>query len=184
MTPSKATGARPSPKQQPVAAGSAPRLTRAPVTSPGRATVTPDDLDREQLEQLHAATLRASDSCFELKKLCATVLVPTATLISVFTDERVNIAMFVAAALVVTGFWIADSFSYYYQRKLRAAMRVIWLRRGARLEPPYVDVPAPLRVSWWRAGLNTSMVFYLILGLILAVGFALLQAGWIGEGSG
>ena len=64
------------------------------------------------------------------------------------------------------------------------AMRAIWLRRAARLEPPYADVPGPLNVTWLRAGFNTSMVFYLILGLIVALGFTLLQVGWIGQGSG
>src|SRR5436190_23927590 len=45
--------------------------------------ISPDDLDKDQLDQLHAATLKASDSCFEIKKLCATVLVPTANLVSI-----------------------------------------------------------------------------------------------------
>jgi hypothetical protein len=61
--------------------------------SPGTSA---DELDREQIEQLHAATLKASDSCFELKKLCATVLVPTATVVAVFTDKRLNEAVFIA----------------------------------------------------------------------------------------
>jgi hypothetical protein len=66
--------------------------------------VTADDLDRVQLDQLHVATLKASDSCFELKKLCATILVPTISLVAVFTDKRLNLAVFVAGVLLVGGF--------------------------------------------------------------------------------
>lgn len=32
------------------------------------AIATPDELDKMMIEQLHAATLKASDACFELKK--------------------------------------------------------------------------------------------------------------------
>ena len=74
-----------------------PRKSAAPVVAAVQrdvvSAVTADDLDREQLDQLHTATVKASDSCFELKKPCATVLVPTVTLVAVFTDKRLNQAV-------------------------------------------------------------------------------------------
>jgi hypothetical protein len=147
----------------------------------GVAVVSADDLDREQIEQLHAATLKASDSCFELKKLCATVLVPIATLVSVFTDKRLNDAVFLAAMLVVAAFWLADAVGYFYQRKLRAAMTAIWVRRAARCPEGYDHVPAPAKVGPLAAAFNTSMIYYLILAALLGGAFLFFKLGIFGS---
>ena len=144
--------------------------------------VTPDELDKEQLAQLHAATLRASDSCFELKKLCATVLVPTGVLVSVFTDTKLNAAVFGAGLLVITAFWLADAVGYFYQRKLRYRMSVIWERRAARCAEGYNYVPMPRKVGPLRAAFNTSMLYYLILAMVMLVGLALLATGVLNDG--
>lgn len=55
---------------------------------------TADELDKELLGQLHNATLKASDTCFEIKKLCATVVVPTGTLVVLLSGGRLNLAVF------------------------------------------------------------------------------------------
>lgn len=96
---------------------------------------------------MHAATLKASDSCFELKRLCATVLVPIATLVSVFTDKRLNDAVFMSAVLVIVAFWLADAVGYFHQRKLREAMTAVWVRRAARCPERYDHVPVPEKVG-------------------------------------
>lgn len=142
-------------------------------------TPTPDDLDKEQLDQLHAATLKASDSCFELKKLCATVLVPAGTLVSVFTDKRLNSAVFVAGLLIITTFWLADAVGYYYQRKLRSVMKEIWERRAARCTEGYNHVPRGKKVNWLHAAINTSMIYYLILAMVLGITFTAYSSGLI-----
>jgi hypothetical protein len=126
-----------------------------------------DALDKEQLEQLHAATLKAADSCFELKKLCATVLIPTGTLVSILSQNRLNPAVFVAGLLVITAFWLADSVAYYYQRKLRSAMTPIWQRRAQRLDTGYAHVPQTEAVRPLKAAFNSSMWFYGILAVIV-----------------
>lgn len=144
------------------------RRTLADVGGNGAGTaVSADDLDRAQIEQLHATTLKASDSCFELKKLCATVLVPAATLASVLTDKRFNETVFMAGLLVIVAFWLADAVGYFYQRKLRAAMTVIWVRRAARCSEPYDHVPTPAKVGPIGAAFNSSMIYYLILAILL-----------------
>jgi hypothetical protein len=145
--------------------------------SPGTSA---DELDREQIEQLHAATLKASDSCFELKKLCATVLVPTATVVAVFTDKRLNEAVFIAGLLVIVAFWLADAVGYFYQRKLRVAMTAIWARRAARCSERYDHVPAPAQVGPVRAAFNSSMIYYLILATLVGMAFAFFKMGFIG----
>jgi hypothetical protein len=134
--------------------------------------VTADDLDKELLDQLHAATLKASDSCFELKKLCATVLVPTGTLVALFSDRRLSVAVFVSGLLVISFFWTADAVGYYYQRRLRAAMDVIWRRRAERCQEPWTP-PNTTLVSPIRAAFNGSMMFYALLAIPVLIALVL-----------
>lgn len=166
-----------------VGAGVAAVLTRpakaAPVAAPD--AVSADELDKEQIAQLHAATIKASDSCFELKKLCATILVPAATLVSVFTDKRLDDAVFLAGLLVIVAFWLADAVGYFYQRKLRNAMTDLWVRRAARCREPYDHVPPPAKVGPLRAAFNSSMVYYLILAVLLGGAFLFFKTGVIGS---
>ncbi|MEU1965883.1 hypothetical protein ABZ541_19430 [Micromonospora sediminicola] len=124
--------------------------------------VRADDLDKELIDQLHAATLKASDSCFEMKKLCATVLIPTGTLVALFSGRRLTTAVFVSGLLVIGFFWLADAVGYYYQRRLRAAMDVIWRRRAERCEEGWMP-PNTSAASPFRAAFNGSMTFYALL---------------------
>ncbi|MFK0243533.1 hypothetical protein ACIQUM_02455 [Amycolatopsis azurea] len=148
---------------------------------------TADALDKEQLDQLHAATLKAADSCFELKKLCATVLVPAGVLVATFSDKKLNPAVFVAGFMVIAAFWIADAFSFYYQRRLRVLMKKIWIRRAERCEEGYDYVQNVDGAGWFRAAFNSSMIYYLILAAMVgaalsAYAFGLLETGSAGSG--
>ncbi|MEV5170468.1 hypothetical protein AB0L10_05085 [Streptomyces flaveolus] len=143
---------------------------------------TADDLDKEQLNQLHAATLKASEACLELKKLCALILIPVGTIITSFGDKRPGPSLFVAGLMVIAAFWIADSFSYFYQRKIRGAMAVIWKRRARRCqigENPPPPVPTSGAVPVWRAAFNASMAYYAILGALFALASWAYAVGWL-----
>ncbi len=134
-------------------------LLEAELSSIGR--VDADKLDELQIDQLHAATLKASDSCFEMKKLCATALVAVGSLIAVFSDKRVSDAVFIAGLAVIASFWLADSVGYYYQRKLRAKMGEI-IARQAAADPGYAYDP-PAAYNAFRSAFNGSMIYYLLL---------------------
>ena len=125
--------------------------------------------------------MKASDSCFELKKLCATVLVPTKTRAAVFTDKKLNLAVFVAGLLVRGAFWLADSVGYFYQRRLRVAMTGIWERRAKRCPEGYNHIPRPSKVGPMGAAFNTSMTYYLILGLLIGAALLLFELKVIGS---
>lgn len=140
---------------------------------------TADELDKELLAQLHAATLKAADSCFEIKKLCATVVIPTGTLVALLSDRRLNIAAFISTLLVVAFFWIADANGYYYQRKLRARMVAVWHDRAQRLKNGWRNAPDDRTVSAIRAAFNDSQWFYAILAAPILIGLALYLAGVI-----
>lgn len=132
---------------------------------------TEDDLDKDQLDQLHAATLKAAEACFEIKKLCATVLVPTATLVALLSDRILNPALFLSALAVIVVFWMADSVAFYYQRKLRNSMAEIWARRASRCNYSHIPVAKPLRPI--RALFHGSMSYYFALILIVSIAFGL-----------
>ncbi|WP_329138139.1 hypothetical protein [Streptomyces sp. NBC_00670] len=140
---------------------------------------TADDLDKDQLDQLHAATLKASEACLELKKLCALILVPVGTIITSFGDKKPGASLFTAGFLVIAAFWIADSFSYFYQRKLRALMVPIWARRAERCPEENVKIPETEAVGRLRAAFNASMAYYLVLGLLFALAAWAYAVGWL-----
>lgn len=153
-------------------------VREAEPAEPDTTKTTADDLDKELLGQLHAATLKASDSCFELKKLCATVLIPTGTLVALFSERRLGPAVFVAGFLVIVFFWLADAVGYYYQRKLRVAMGAIWLRRSERCDETWTP-PSTASTSPIRAAFNGSMYFYLLLTIPVLAGLLLYAMGII-----
>lgn len=155
-------------------------MAGAPASSPDNGRPTHDELDREQLSQLHAATLKIAESCFELKKLCATVLVPLATLLSIFTDRQLNSAVFMAPIGVIVAFWMADSVGYLYQSRLRARMAKIWQRRADRCYDPYHHVPEDAAVSVLRAAFNPSMIYYLALLVLMAAALVFFVIGVAG----
>lgn len=163
--------------------------TSAPEDSPASSghvqtdSVKADELDKDLLGQLHAATLKASDSCFEIKKLCAAVLVPAGTLVSIFTDKKLDASVFSAGLLIVLSFWLADSVGYYYQRKLRDAMSVIWKRRADRCSEVW-DPPGARHISPVRAAFNGSMMFYALLATPILLGLGLFATGVISSSSG
>ncbi|MFJ3668032.1 hypothetical protein ACIPSE_16430 [Streptomyces sp. NPDC090106] len=140
---------------------------------------TKDELDKDQLDQLHAATVKASEACLELKKLCALIVVPVGAVVASFGDKKPGPSLFVAGLMVILGFWIADSFSYYYQRKLRGAMIPIWQRRADNCLDAYSFVPTSGAVKPWRAAFNASMAYYLVLAVLVAIGAWAYSVGWL-----
>ncbi|MGW4370044.1 hypothetical protein ACWEKT_30805 [Nocardia takedensis] len=156
---------RPAPPSPPPTAPATPPPTAEPAESQH------DAIDLEQLEQLHKATLSASDSCFELKKICASVLVPTGSLIVIANDKKLTPIVFIAGLAIVVAFWLADSVGYFYQRKLRSAMTPIWTRLAQRSSYPVSDLPKTTTVTWVGAAFNASMLYYSILSGLVIIGF-------------
>lgn len=133
--------------------------------------MTQEELDTQSINQLHAVVLEMSKSCFELKKLCATVLGTSITLIASFTKQSLDPSLFVGATLVIAFFWIADAQSYYYQEKVRIRMKelqdgILSRSSGLRLLDGVgmpISVQRSTRPHWNRvvhSAFNWSMTFY------------------------
>ncbi|HEX6095136.1 MAG TPA: hypothetical protein VF432_02340 [Thermoanaerobaculia bacterium] len=151
---------------------------------------TRDKLDEAQIEQLHKAVTQFGANCFELKKLCVTVVFAAATLLATLTGKQLDAAFFVGALIAIVVFWLLDAQSYYYQEKLRARMKKLAEGIGARhalIE--YTDgVGMPLseaRENRSPSGraihalFNWSMFFYMVLGCVVAILLALYLGGII-----
>ena len=149
-----------------------------------------DKLDETNIEQLHQAVVQFGANCFELKKLCVTVVFAAATLLSTFTNKHLDVAFFVASLITVAAFWLLDAQSYYYQDKLRSRMKKLAERIAVRRHlPDYVDgVGMPLsetrenRTTARRVAValfNWSMSFYGALGVIVLILLILYILGFI-----
>ena len=148
--------------------------------------MTQDDLDQQSITQLHSVVVELSKNCFELKKLCATVLGSSLTLLAAFTAQRIDVVFFAGSAVIIVFFWMADAQSYYYQEKIRIRMKAL---QSAMLERSAANLifdgvgmpvsatrqssPTPQRVV--HAIFNWSMTFYfglLIIDLIVLLSYA------------
>lgn len=160
-----------------------------PARAEGDFALSADDLDKEQIEQLHAATLQVSGNCFELKKLCATVLIAAATLLVTLSQKELDHALFVGGLIVVVVFWTADAQSYYVQAKLRARMKDLQKARAQRLTQlknysaegvglPIEDQPN-LRLRVLHSFFNASMLYYFLITLVLSLAWTAYDLRWI-----
>lgn len=133
-----------------------------------QATKTNDVIDWKIVDQLHDATLKISNDCFEYKKLCVAVVAGVIALMVKFGSADNLEFVFAVCGLVCLGFWFSDSTAYFYQRSLRrrmtAKLNKIAARNGAALEE---NIETP---TMWASIFNRSMSLYFVL---LAVIFML-----------
>lgn len=133
-----------------------------------------DEIDKLNIDQLHKALLQISNNCFEIKKLCITVLVSSLVFITTFTSKKINSSIFIGAATVILFFWLLDSQSYFIQEKIRESMKDILKQVVARHDKSIVvnGVGLPLNENrnsetrLIRSLFNSSMNFYYLLMLL------------------
>lgn len=135
--------------------------------SENQAAKTNDVIDWKIVDQLHDATLKISNDCFEYKKLCVAVVAGVIALMVKFGSEDNLEFVFAVCGLVCLGFWFSDSTAYFYQRSLRRRMtekiNKIAERNGAALEE---NIEAP---EMWSSMFNRSMSLYFVLLAVILV---------------
>ncbi|MGI2897052.1 hypothetical protein [Vibrio alginolyticus] len=137
-----------------------------------------DEMDWAEVDQLHEATLKISQNCFEFKKLCVAVTGIAAVALGKLTSNTLDPSYFVVPFLVAFGFWIADFTAYYYQRVTRKRMN-IRLQAIASRNQLSTDNISIVNVSWGNAMFNLSMSLYFVLMSLSVVGFILFSQGRI-----
>ena len=89
-----------------------------------------DELDQENYRQLHNVVLNFSNNSIEIKKMCITALIAVPTILfSFLTKSDINhdlvVTMCKVLMIIITLFYLIDSYTYYYQSKLRENMKSI-----------------------------------------------------------
>lgn len=133
-----------------------------------------DELDWTLVNQYHAAVLQISQKSFEIKKLTIVTLAAVLTFISKLSEYRIDSPFFVSAYLIIILFWFLNSYTYYFQIKLRIKisehLKNIKLRNAKNvtdLSNVYVIEPERIKKSFLRKSiLNRSMWIYYILLLL------------------
>jgi TPP-dependent 2-oxoacid decarboxylase len=137
-----------------------------------------DEIDFEKANQMHAAALQISKTCFDFKKLCVSFIGVAMAFIIKFTDKNVDHSMFAVGLVLIIGFLISDATAYYYQKSLRRRISIQFKQIAIRNQIP--DMAESEEATVINALLNPSMSLYYILAALFIgswIGFSL---GWLG----
>lgn len=128
-----------------------------------------ETLKIKELDHLNAAVLQFSKDTLASKKVCASLLVAIIGIILKITDNILDPSIYVAGYVTILLFWILDSYSYYFQRKIRIRMSQIaneLKNKDFLLDGYGMPLLKNEKPSWKRAFFNNSQLFYLLLGII------------------
>lgn len=141
-----------------------------------------DILKLKEIDQLESAILQFSKNTLASKKICGSLLIGVISIILKITNNTLDLSLYVACFLTLFFFWILDSQSYFYQRKLRIIMtnKSNELRKGSKITN---GLGMPLnkdeKASFGKSLFNWSQSFYLI-GFIIIGGVLVADLiGWI-----
>jgi hypothetical protein len=81
-----------------------------------------DEIDWKVIDQLHNATSNFSAASLELKKLLLILVGIAVPSLIKLAGDKLDISLFVTLYILITAFWFLDSFTYFYQEKLREKM--------------------------------------------------------------
>lgn len=81
-----------------------------------------DEIDWKIIDQLHTATLNFSTTSLELKKLLFVLIAIAVPSLIKLANDKLDTSLFITIYLLAFTFWFLDSFTYFYQEKLREKM--------------------------------------------------------------
>src|SRR4051794_17528987 len=145
------------------------------VRSPTRTMI--DEIELREAAQLHTAALQISKNCFDFKKLCVSVLGASVAFMIRFTEYHLSNAIFVIAFILIVGFWISDSTSYYYQKVIRLGIDQRFKSIAERYDSKTRSVSA--RPTAFGSLFNNSMWLYYIFFVLLAFSWIGYVKGWV-----
>ena len=139
-----------------------------------------DKIDWKIIDQLHSATSTFSSASIEMKKMFFILLGITIPLLIKLTDNKLDISLFVTIYVISITFWYLDSFTYFYQEKLRSLMdnkinkirernkEKLFLSEAGKYEIKGFTIEASRtnKGRVWRSITNTSVRLYPIVILI------------------
>jgi hypothetical protein len=150
-----------------------------------------DEIDWKVIDQLHTATVNFSTSSLELKKLYFVLVGITVPSLIKLSGDKLDLSLFITLYILTFTFWFMDSFTYFYQEKLREKMNEhfteIKNRNKETLIIPdaikqdfTIEVTRTPKNRLWRSVSNPSVRFYFILMLLNTIGIILFLNHCIG----
>ena len=139
-------------------------------------------LKLKEIDQLDSAILQFSKNTLATKKICASLLVGITALILKLTDNSLDLSIYLSSFISLLIFWIIDSNSYYYQRKLRIRMtEIVNDLKDNQLVTDGFGMPLDNKEksSWRKAFFNDSQLFYLFGTLVVVALIIIDKMGWI-----
>lgn len=148
-----------------------------------------DEVDFKLIDQLHASTLNFSSTSTELKKILFVLIGIAIPTIIKLSNNSLDISLFIAIFILLFTFWFLDSFTNYYQVKLRLLMDIKFrdvLRRNNVDEIKIVNYKLTIDIERgkgsliWKAMFNSSIYIYIILIFLNAICLLLFNCKKIG----
>lgn len=149
-----------------------------------------DDIEWKLIDQLHSATLNFSNKSLELKKIYFVLIgIAVPTLIKLAND-RLDTSLFVTLYILTLTFWYFDSYTYFYQEKLREKMDMYFSRIKKRhvysqILTDYpkseftIEVERNNKERLWRSITNISVRLYFVLLCFVLIAHILFLFGLI-----
>lgn len=144
-----------------------------------------DEIDWKIIDQLHAATVSFSSTSLELKKLLFVLIGIAVPSLVKLAGDKLDYSLFSTIYIFVLTFWFFDSFTYFYQEKLREKMdhlfnqirernkNVLVVSADGNPKEFTLEKTRTNKTRIWRSITNPSMRFYIILLLVNSIGFIL-----------
>lgn len=133
-----------------------------------------DEIDWKIIDQLHTATVNFSTTSLELKKLFFVLVGIAVPSLIKLAGDKLDTSLFVTLYILTLTFWSLDSFTYFYQEKLREKMDKLFNQIKSR-HKEVIIVPNEIREAFtiestrtdkgrlWRSVSNPSVRIYLVL---------------------
>lgn len=149
-----------------------------------------DQIDWKVIDQLHAATLNFSNASLELKKMFFILVgIAVPTLIKL-ASNKLDLSLFITLYILTIAFFFLDSFTYFYQEKLRVKMDKCFNGIRSRNIDPLVISNNPEKDfaiesnrkkgnRAWHSMYNSSVMFYYAIFALNTIGFVLFELGFI-----
>lgn len=132
-----------------------------------------DEIDWKIIDQLHNVTLNFSSKSLEIKRIFVIfigILVPVALQLS---KNTLSWALFSSLYVVIISFWLVDSYTYYYQEKLRGLMNKkfesISLRNGTSDTKDFVIDPKRVKKKGLKSLVKSMFNFSHLLYYIMII---------------
>lgn len=144
-----------------------------------------DEVDWKIIDQLQSATSRFSNASIELKKMFIILIGISVPALIKLTDSKLDLSLFITVYVLTIAFWYLDSFTYFYQEKLRAKMDERFKKlkenntdtaiENENTEVDEYTLPDDRTESnrWWRAFKDSSVRLYHIFFILNSIAFIL-----------